>query len=134
VPETDAQRVARRRAELANALAPMAASLARRDLGRLGARVRHRVTFPSTGQMTVRWFVPAATARRYGVRLRSGASRLLVAEGRGRGVALQSGTIDVAATGRGRTILRRARAVTLTVTAGLGGVAASATVTLRRHR
>ena len=131
--ETPAQRAARARAALATALRPMLADLARRDLSRLRGRIRQRVTLPVSGQMTVRWFATAATARRLGVRGGAGASRVLVAQGRARGAAGRAATIEVRPTRAGNAILRRARTLRLTVAAELAGAGSDATVTLRRR-
>jgi hypothetical protein len=132
--ETAAQRTARARAAIATALRPVVADLAGRDLARLGGRIRHRITLPSAGQMTVRWFVPAATARRLGVRPSRGAARVLVAEGRVRGAAGRPVAIDVRPTRAGRAILHRARTLRLTLAAELAGARGEADVTLRRRR
>ncbi|HEY2984684.1 MAG TPA: hypothetical protein VGJ38_11055, partial [Jatrophihabitantaceae bacterium] len=132
-PSTRAERMAQRRAAVAALLAPIAADVARLNLARLRPRVRHRVTFPFYGNLTVRWYVSAATGRRYGVRLGKGVARVLVAEGRQLAGAGANATIVVRPTARGRAILRRARRLALTVTAGLEDAGASASVTLRRR-
>jgi hemolysin type calcium-binding protein len=131
--ETAAQRAARARAAVATALQPLVAELGRLDLARLPGRIRHRVTPPASGRMTLRWFVAAAAARKLGVRPARGASRVLVGEGRGRGVAGRPVTIDVRPTRAGRTVLRRARTLRLTLAAELAGATSDATVTLRRR-
>ena len=132
---THAQRRAERSRMLAFVLAPVVADLARRDLARLAAGVRQQmdVAVPDS-QITLRCYVSASTARRYGVRVSRRSSRLLVAEGRGQSPPLGRAEVTVRPTRRGRTVLRRARTLRLRVTARAGDARASATVTLRRRR
>lgn len=137
-PVLGEQIAARSQAEMAAAVGPLAALFARRDPRRIGRVVPHTVTLPEDGRIRVDWTVPAAVARRYGIRT---TKRLLVARGAswGGGKRGQSAKVEVTVTKLGRRLLARAPSVKVTLTLikprhGLiPAASASAPFTLRRR-